>query len=169
MTQNENIADIGGLTHAYIAYQKYVSSHGAEQRLPGLEELTPEQLFFVGFASVSLRPSAGFDIVYERSHTFCRSGVNRPPNRRCWTTCWPTCTARAESECWVRCRIPSSSPRSSGVRLGRRWTRRKNAKFGEPGEQQIQSFPPRRLYNIIVFYSLYYYIKHWKLILRCIA
>lgn len=55
MTQNENIADIGGLSHAYIAYQKYVKNHGAEDRLPGLPELSPEQLFFVGFASVSRR------------------------------------------------------------------------------------------------------------------
>ncbi|CAI6342813.1 unnamed protein product [Macrosiphum euphorbiae] len=52
MTQNENIADIGGLSHAYMAYQKYVSTHGAENRLPGLEDLSPEQLFFVGFASI---------------------------------------------------------------------------------------------------------------------
>lgn len=54
MTQNENIADIGGLSHAYMAYKKYISNHGAEKRLPGLEELSPEQLFFVGFASVSI-------------------------------------------------------------------------------------------------------------------
>lgn len=54
MTQNENIADIGGLSHAYMAYKKYLSNHGEENRLPGLEELSPEQLFFVGFASVSI-------------------------------------------------------------------------------------------------------------------
>lgn len=53
MTQNENIADTGGLSHAYAAYRKYASAHGAENRLPGLRELSPEQLFFVGFASVS--------------------------------------------------------------------------------------------------------------------
>ncbi|XP_029348415.1 endothelin-converting enzyme 1-like [Acyrthosiphon pisum] len=35
-----------------MAYQKYVSKHGAENRLPGLEDLSPEQLFFVGFASI---------------------------------------------------------------------------------------------------------------------
>ncbi|XP_050540136.1 neprilysin-4-like [Daktulosphaira vitifoliae] len=52
LTQNENIADIGGLSHAYLAYQKYISKHGTENRLPGLEDLTPEQLFFVGFASI---------------------------------------------------------------------------------------------------------------------
>lgn len=53
VTQNENIADIGGLSHAFKAYQKYVSQHGAENRLPGLDDLSPEQLFFIGFASVS--------------------------------------------------------------------------------------------------------------------
>lgn len=52
MTQNENIADIGGLSHAYMAYKKYVSKHGAENRLPGLEDLSAEQLFFIGFASI---------------------------------------------------------------------------------------------------------------------
>jgi len=56
MTQNENIADIGGLSHAYMAYQKYVWEHGAENRLPGLEDLSPEQLFFIGFASVRCHP-----------------------------------------------------------------------------------------------------------------
>lgn len=54
LTQNENIADIGGLTHAYAAYRKYVSVHGAENGLPGLEELSPEQLFFVGYATVRI-------------------------------------------------------------------------------------------------------------------
>ncbi|XP_026812651.1 neprilysin-11-like isoform X1 [Rhopalosiphum maidis] len=52
MTQNENIADIGGLSHAYMAYQKYVLKHGVENRLPGLEDLSAEQLFFIGFASI---------------------------------------------------------------------------------------------------------------------
>jgi len=66
MTQNENIADIGGLTHAYIAYQKFILNHGVENRLPGLETLSPEQLFFVGFASVRICP---FNNNIKSSHT----------------------------------------------------------------------------------------------------
>lgn len=44
----ENIADNGGLNTAYLAYQ---TSRGGKsvERLQGLEQLSPEALFFVNF------------------------------------------------------------------------------------------------------------------------
>ncbi|KAI9357405.1 hypothetical protein BD770DRAFT_321933 [Pilaira anomala] len=45
----ENIADSGGLSIAFHAYQKRIAENGGvpEKVLPGFEHLTPEQLFFV--------------------------------------------------------------------------------------------------------------------------
>ncbi|CAB1332367.1 unnamed protein product, partial [Coregonus sp. 'balchen'] len=50
-TLEENIADNGGLTAAYNAYQAWVQENGEEKRLPAVN-LTNDQLFFVGFAQV---------------------------------------------------------------------------------------------------------------------
>ncbi|XP_070174837.1 endothelin-converting enzyme homolog isoform X2 [Littorina saxatilis] len=51
-TLGENIADNGGLKLGYAAYQKVKSrGEGKEPKLPGLE-LSPQQLFFVGFAQI---------------------------------------------------------------------------------------------------------------------
>lgn len=51
LTQGENIADNGGLRESFKAYRHYVSGIGREEgRLPGLEFLTPNQLFFLGEA-----------------------------------------------------------------------------------------------------------------------
>jgi predicted metalloendopeptidase len=48
LTLGENIADLGGLKEAYLAYRQYEEEHG--QSAPLLEELTNDQLFFVAFA-----------------------------------------------------------------------------------------------------------------------
>ncbi len=48
LTQGENIADIGGLTLAYHAYQKHISRTGART----IDGFTPEQRLFVGWAKV---------------------------------------------------------------------------------------------------------------------
>lgn len=52
-TLGENLADNGGLNHAYSAYMNYVRKNKKEQKLPGFENFTHTQLFFIAFASVS--------------------------------------------------------------------------------------------------------------------
>jgi len=56
-TVSENIADIGGLKMAFQAYKRYVEEHGSESRLPGLEDYSPEQLFYIGYATVNTNSS----------------------------------------------------------------------------------------------------------------
>ncbi|GAA5806832.1 hypothetical protein MFLAVUS_000180 [Mucor flavus] len=44
----ENIADVGGMGIAYRAYHRYLETAGVtEQTLPGFENVTPDQLFFI--------------------------------------------------------------------------------------------------------------------------
>jgi predicted metalloendopeptidase len=50
-TVGENLADNGGLRAAFLAYALHVKETGADQDLPGLEEFTPEQLFFMSYAN----------------------------------------------------------------------------------------------------------------------
>mmetsp|Transcript_104141 Transcript_104141/g.335800 ORF Transcript_104141/g.335800 Transcript_104141/m.335800 type:complete len:777 (-) Transcript_104141:81-2411(-) len=47
----ENIADSGGLGLAHLAYRHWVEKHGEEPPLKGLEEFTPDQLFFLRFGA----------------------------------------------------------------------------------------------------------------------
>ncbi|KAG9348143.1 hypothetical protein JZ751_001878 [Albula glossodonta] len=47
----ENIADNGGIRQSYQAYQNYISKHGEEAPLPGID-LNHQQLFFLNFAQV---------------------------------------------------------------------------------------------------------------------
>lgn len=56
-TLGENLADNGGLGEAYVAWkQRYDSDRESKVynnvRLPGLDSLTPEQLFFVNFGRI---------------------------------------------------------------------------------------------------------------------
>ncbi|EFO88687.1 hypothetical protein CRE_06583 [Caenorhabditis remanei] len=50
LTQGENIADNGGVKEAFQAYQNYVHENGEEPRLPGLQQYSNEQIFFVSYA-----------------------------------------------------------------------------------------------------------------------
>ncbi|RWS10165.1 membrane metallo-endopeptidase-like 1, partial [Dinothrombium tinctorium] len=75
-TQGENIADNGGLKHAFLAYKDYVKDKGEEPLLPGLS-LTQEQLFFVSAANVwcaKIRPQS--------LKLRVQTGVHSPPRFR---------------------------------------------------------------------------------------
>jgi predicted metalloendopeptidase len=53
LTLGENIADNGGLVEGFRAYRKNVEQSGKEElRLPGLEQVTPNQLYFINYAGV---------------------------------------------------------------------------------------------------------------------
>lgn len=52
MTLGENLADNGGLNQAFTAYKKYVEKFGNEPKLPGFENYTNFQLFFIAYGSV---------------------------------------------------------------------------------------------------------------------
>ena len=54
LTLGENIADNGGVKAAFRAYKRYLSLHGEEKKLPGLEQFDNLQLFFIGYAQVIL-------------------------------------------------------------------------------------------------------------------
>lgn len=47
----ENIADNGGLNVAYLAYQT-LQANKTSERLQGLEQLSPEALFYVNFGRI---------------------------------------------------------------------------------------------------------------------
>ncbi|XP_068916710.1 endothelin-converting enzyme homolog isoform X1 [Tenebrio molitor] len=52
-TQGENIADNGGLRAAFEGYKRREAvSNSMHQRLPGLPDVTTDQLFFLGFAQI---------------------------------------------------------------------------------------------------------------------
>jgi putative endopeptidase len=51
LTQGENIADIGGVKLAYAALQKALDKH-PEERAKKIDDLTPEQRFFLSFAAI---------------------------------------------------------------------------------------------------------------------
>ena len=49
LTQGENIADLGGVSVAYKAFQKYLNAH---PELPKHKVYSHEQLFFISFARI---------------------------------------------------------------------------------------------------------------------
>ncbi|CAF1185487.1 unnamed protein product [Rotaria sordida] len=50
-TQNEDIADNGGLREAFFAYRKWAQANpNVDKRLPFLSKYSPEQMFFINFA-----------------------------------------------------------------------------------------------------------------------
>ncbi|KAL5244166.1 hypothetical protein ACI65C_011576 [Semiaphis heraclei] len=51
MTLDENIADNGGLREALLAYRKFVDDHGEEPKLPGFEQYSNEQMYYLAFAN----------------------------------------------------------------------------------------------------------------------
>ena len=77
-TLNENIADIGGLTIAYFAYQRALAAHPTSKTLFGY---TPVQQFFIGTAQSwrqKLRPQEARRRVFTDGHSLDYWRVNGP-------------------------------------------------------------------------------------------
>lgn len=51
-TQGENIADNGGIHESFRAYLASIEVEGPEPALPGLQQFSPEQMFFISNAQV---------------------------------------------------------------------------------------------------------------------
>ncbi len=78
LTLGENIADLGGLTMAYVAYQKSLEG---KQRPAAIDGLTPEQRFFLGWAQVwagKYTTEAERSQVLGDTHSLPRWRVNGP-------------------------------------------------------------------------------------------
>ena len=74
----ESVADLGGLTVAYMAYQKSLEG---KPRPPVIAGFTPEQRFFLGWAQIwaqNIRPEAARLRVATDSHPLGRFRVNGP-------------------------------------------------------------------------------------------
>jgi endothelin-converting enzyme len=71
LTQGENVADTGGLSAAFTAWQKRNEAQ-PNQLLPGLEEYTREQLFYLSFGGVwcgERRPAEAVRRIYSDPHS----------------------------------------------------------------------------------------------------
>jgi putative endopeptidase len=78
LTLGENIADLGGLTMAYNAYQKSLQG---KPRPANIDGFTPEQRFFLGWAQVwagKYTPEAEREQVIGNTHSLPRWRVNGP-------------------------------------------------------------------------------------------
>lgn len=53
-TRAENIADVTGIQSVFEAYLKTFEQEGPDNKLPGFENFTDNQMFFISFAAVSL-------------------------------------------------------------------------------------------------------------------
>ncbi|CAH1963551.1 unnamed protein product [Acanthoscelides obtectus] len=51
-TLAENLADNGGIHQAYSAYKSHSKKYGVEPTLPGFEDFTNDQLFFLAYGSI---------------------------------------------------------------------------------------------------------------------
>ncbi|KAF2420974.1 endothelin-converting enzyme [Tothia fuscella] len=71
LTLGENIADAGGLTAAYSAWKKRDAA-APNPKLPGLEEFSKEQLFFMSYSNWwcgKVRPAQAVAYIYSDSHS----------------------------------------------------------------------------------------------------
>ncbi|XP_012547468.1 endothelin-converting enzyme 2 [Bombyx mori] len=104
-TLPENIADNGGVREAIAALKEHLKKFGPELKLPGFEEMSPEQLFFLSYGNLwcgtSTKSSLKVNLkdehtplpfrakgVLQNSEEFsrafkCRPGSSMNPNKRC--------------------------------------------------------------------------------------
>ncbi|XP_057332178.1 membrane metallo-endopeptidase-like 1 [Microplitis mediator] len=74
MTVSENIADASGLESTYSGYKNYMKKN-TDTKLPGFEEFTDEQMFFISYGNVwceALRPQYEKMFAQEATHSLGR-------------------------------------------------------------------------------------------------
>jgi len=100
-TLGENMSDNGGWKLTYNAYREWVNRHGVEPRLPGLQEYTTQQLFWLSSANMwctkenvndlesthspnNIRIFGTFSNMEDFSNDFrCPLGSNMNPIKKC--------------------------------------------------------------------------------------
>ena len=71
LTLGENIADAGGLNAAFAAW-KQVDAKEPGKLLPGLQDFTKEQMFFISYSTFwcgKFRPETAVNLVYRDPHS----------------------------------------------------------------------------------------------------
>lgn len=71
LTEGENIADAGGISASFSAWQKRHATNPSPL-LPGLEEFTPEQMFYISYSTWwcgKVRPAQAVNYIYTDVHS----------------------------------------------------------------------------------------------------
>ncbi|KAI9475617.1 MAG: hypothetical protein EXX96DRAFT_638830 [Benjaminiella poitrasii] len=79
LTLGENLADNGGISASLSAYQKLAANRTTEPRLPGLESLSSEALFFVNFGRAwckKQRPQIAYQLIFTDEHSPAVARIN---------------------------------------------------------------------------------------------
>lgn len=77
LTLGENLADAGGLSAAFLAWKGVEDSEPA-QLLPGLQDFTKEQMFFMSYANFwcgKTRPETAVSLIYRDPHAPTRARI----------------------------------------------------------------------------------------------
>lgn len=77
LAQGENIADLGGIKEAYLAYEAWERKHGVEPSLPGLF-YTSRQLFWIAAANIwceKITPERILELILTDTHSPARFRV----------------------------------------------------------------------------------------------
>ncbi|KAF4494049.1 endothelin-converting enzyme 1 [Fusarium agapanthi] len=72
LTLDENIADAGGVSSSYEAWKKWESEKGKARNLPGLQDFTHEQLFFIKWGQTwcsNVSPKLGLTLLEDDVHS----------------------------------------------------------------------------------------------------
>ncbi|EDS41455.1 zinc metalloprotease [Culex quinquefasciatus] len=110
-TLGENIADNGGVREALRAYQAFVKRHGPEPTLPGFDDFSHEQLFFISFANLwcsTLTPARAKALLSGDAHSpgkfRVRGTVSNMPEFSEAFRCAPGTAMNPARKCRVWCR-----------------------------------------------------------------
>ncbi|KAF4948867.1 hypothetical protein FSARC_13627 [Fusarium sarcochroum] len=81
LTLGENIADAGGVSSSYEAWKKWESKQGKAKNLPGLQDFSHEQLFFLKWGQTwcsNIPPERAMKLLLEDVHSPASARVSLP-------------------------------------------------------------------------------------------